>query len=685
MTGAGQRDVQHCCPDGCGQTDVDPDRPAVAGAPMPITGLRPVLDVLCPMHLLLSPCGRVIHAGPTLDKLRPGNNLSGQALLDLFEVTRPRAIDGHAALFKLQGSTLRLVFRTPPRTTFKACIVPFGDGAVLNLSFGISIMDAVRDYALSSGDFAATDMTVEIVVSIDKPLTIMVPIREKPTMTTKAYSYLRISTDQQKVGDGVRRQMETSKAYADLHGYELVDEMRDIGVSAFKGKNASEGALGLFIAALDAGKIDSGSVLLVENLDRLSRNTVLEAFGQFTNILNKGIAIVNLTDGQHYTAASVNENMGQLFMSMGAMLRAYEESALKSKRVGAAWKKKRENIQDKILTKVIPSWLKLSVDEKSILVDEQKANIVLDIYKLSADGMGAYSITQHLNTDPKKYPHIVEEGRPWQLGYVQNILTNPATYGTFQPHHYVDGKRVPVGDPVADYFPAIVTKETFDLIQARRKKRRMGRGGGPGRKGTVVSNIFTGLLVCGSCGGKVTARRRYKPDKTSVPYLRCSTSADKQGCNCGGWYYHDFEDAFVRFVREIKFSDVFADEDATSQSQNLEAQKVGKLAKVTELEFKLNSLLKQFEAGDLPASLRARLIDRTLEHEADIAKAKTELIALNQELANLNTSAAAEEQADFLAKYDELVKTQDQVKLRAIRFALPIAFISDRMREPQSQ
>jgi hypothetical protein len=28
---------------------------------------------------------------------------------------------------------------------------------------------------------------------------------------TKAYSYLRISNDQQKVGDGIRRQMEASK------------------------------------------------------------------------------------------------------------------------------------------------------------------------------------------------------------------------------------------------------------------------------------------------------------------------------------------------------------------------------------------------------------------------------------------------------------------------------------------
>ena len=42
---------------------------------------------------------------------------------------------------------------------------------------------------------------------------------------TKAYSYLRISNDQQKVGDGIRRQMEASKTYADQHGYDLVETM----------------------------------------------------------------------------------------------------------------------------------------------------------------------------------------------------------------------------------------------------------------------------------------------------------------------------------------------------------------------------------------------------------------------------------------------------------------------------
>lgn len=54
----------------------------------------------------------------------------------------------------------------------------------------------------------------------------------------KAYSYLRISTETQKFGDGIRRQLESSEKYAKDNDYELVDSIRDFGVSGFRGKNS---------------------------------------------------------------------------------------------------------------------------------------------------------------------------------------------------------------------------------------------------------------------------------------------------------------------------------------------------------------------------------------------------------------------------------------------------------------
>lgn len=130
-------------------------------------GLAEVLDALCPMHVVLSGTGHIVHAGATLSKLRAAGRLKGARFLELFEVQRPRGVSAMPDLRRAAGMKLHLQFRDPPLTGFKGVLVPWQDGAVINLSFGISILDAVRDYALTSADFAATDMTVEMLYLVE--------------------------------------------------------------------------------------------------------------------------------------------------------------------------------------------------------------------------------------------------------------------------------------------------------------------------------------------------------------------------------------------------------------------------------------------------------------------------------------------------------------------------------------
>jgi len=135
--------------------------------------LAQVLDTLCPMHALIDATGHIHHAGPALCKLRPARRLDGQRLLEVMELRRPRA-DGHmAGLLDLARQKLHFALRDPPRTELKGVLVPLGDafglpgGAVVNLSFGISIVDAVREYALTGADFAATDLAVELLYLVE--------------------------------------------------------------------------------------------------------------------------------------------------------------------------------------------------------------------------------------------------------------------------------------------------------------------------------------------------------------------------------------------------------------------------------------------------------------------------------------------------------------------------------------
>ena len=83
----------------------------------------------------------------------------------------------------------------------------------------------------------------------------------------RAYSYVRMSTTKQLRGDSLRRQLERSRAFADEHSLLLDDSLQDLGVSAWKGRNFKQGALGRFLAMVESGEIPKGSYLLIESLD----------------------------------------------------------------------------------------------------------------------------------------------------------------------------------------------------------------------------------------------------------------------------------------------------------------------------------------------------------------------------------------------------------------------------------
>lgn len=134
-----------------------------------------LLDMLCPMHAVLGASGRVLHAGPTLAKLYENGDLIDRKFQDLFELRRPHTDGSMAALRRLAGAKLHLRLCGPRQTEVKGMLVPLPDdgdgplrgGAVLNLSFGIGLQEAVRDFALTSRDFAATDLAIEMLYLIE--------------------------------------------------------------------------------------------------------------------------------------------------------------------------------------------------------------------------------------------------------------------------------------------------------------------------------------------------------------------------------------------------------------------------------------------------------------------------------------------------------------------------------------
>ncbi len=105
------------------------------------------------------------------------------------------------------------------------------------------------------------------------------------------YSYTRFSSEKQRHGDSVRRQLEAVEAWCKNEGGGLTldTSLRDEGVPGYMGRNAKVGALARFMKAIEEGLIAPGSVLVVENLDRLSRNEPLEGLDLLKTIIKAGV------------------------------------------------------------------------------------------------------------------------------------------------------------------------------------------------------------------------------------------------------------------------------------------------------------------------------------------------------------------------------------------------------------
>ena len=127
----------------------------------------------------------------------------------------------------------------------------------------------------------------------------------------KAYSYIRFSTAEQSKGDSLNRQTVMAQQWAEAHNVRLDTELdlTDKGISAYLGANAETGALGVFLAAVRDGTIPRGSWLLVESLDRISRQVVRKAARTIEDIVDAGITLVDLSDGaREYSAEALDSD-----------------------------------------------------------------------------------------------------------------------------------------------------------------------------------------------------------------------------------------------------------------------------------------------------------------------------------------------------------------------------------------
>ncbi|WP_336979699.1 recombinase family protein [Altererythrobacter fulvus] len=428
----------------------------------------------------------------------------------------------------------------------------------------------------------------------------------------KAYSYLRCSTPEQMQGDSFRRQIALADAYCLKRGWELDRTLilHDIGMSAFRGRNAVEGNLGRFFEHVQTGEVASGSILLIESLDRFSRQEIGVAQLAFLNLLRSGISIVTLLDEQEYSWASVNsgDGMMRLISSLTIMARAHEESATKARRLKAAWAAKRDRLADgKAFTSKVPAWMRLNPNSGGIELIPERAAIVERVFRETLEGQGQHHIAASLNREGVK-----PWGRAkfWQRSYIAKILTNEAVIGTFVPHtlDYVDGKKTRTPqEPVRGYFPAAVSKELWADVRAISDGKPRARGRHAARP---VSHMLARLAKCPECGGTMT---RVAKGKRSHPALVCAAAKSRAGCAYKTVRVDMLEDAIVERL-PVRLRDA----PAGNRDTELDTMVLSAGEAFSDVSDRIARILEAIEAGGDSLTLASRL--RVLEGEYEEAR-----------------------------------------------------------------
>lgn len=313
------------------------------------------------------------------------------------------------------------------------------------------------------------------------------------------YSYMRFSDPRQAAGHSAERQAAYAARWAAEHGMVLDESLslRDEGLSAYHQHHVKSGALGAFLAAVEAGRIVAGSVLVVEGLDRLSRAEPIQAQAQLAQIVNAGISVVTASDGKLYSRESLKAQPMDLVYSLLVMIRAHEESDTKSTRVRAAirrqcvawqagtWRGKIRNGKD-------PQWL--SETEGGWALHPQRAQAVRDAVSMYLAGHSGQGIAERLAA-----AGATPTSQALSATHLYKLLKNKALIGT---------KVLVVGTEtfeLSSYYPPVLPEAEWSDLQAA--------GGQRGRRGSkgAIPHIITGMGItyCGYCGRAMSGQHLF--------------------------------------------------------------------------------------------------------------------------------------------------------------------------------
>jgi DNA invertase Pin-like site-specific DNA recombinase len=418
--------------------------------------------------------------------------------------------------------------------------------------------------------------------------------------------------------------------------------MRDEGLSAYHQKHVKAGAVGVFLRAVEDGKVPPGSVLIVEQLDRLSRAEPILAQGQMSAIIGAGVRIVTAADGREYSREILKKDPMGLVYSLLTMIRAHEESDTKSKRSkGAIVARCRQWLAGTYRGYVgapstDPGWVTRTPD--GFVVQPERAAAIRLAIELYQEGHGGLRVVQELHRRG-----LSLGAGPTGPNRVLQILAKRSLFG--EKEVAVDGEtfRLP------EYYPPILTEDEWQELQhlAEQRGRRAGKGEIPGLRTGL------GVAFCGYCGAPVVGQNNMTQKRRGDGTLRdgnrrvvCMRHRTGMRCPVGGsCSVVPIEHAIMAYCSDAMNLTCLLAGDSGETARVAALARARAIASATQAQIdKLMSVLLD-DPGAAPAAFATKV--RELEERLKPERAEVERLERELAVAGSATPAAAERWAEL--------------------------------------
>ena len=362
--------------------------------------------------------------------------------------------------------------------------------------------------------------------------------------------YERLSHDDEQLGESnsISNQKEMLEEYAASRGIRNFRHFTDDGIS---GTRFDRPGFTEMMDEINQGHI---SMVVAKDMSRYGRDHL--KVGQLMELLRqKGVKLVAVNDG-----VDTSKGDDDFVPFRNIMNEWYAKDT--SRKIKSVFQAKGRS--GKHVASCPPyGYLKDKDDHNKWVVDEEAAEVIRRIYKMTLEGLGPYQITCVLKEDKVPIPSIhlrelgvgnnrnkmIKDPYNWTSSTIVSILerreylghtVNFKTKKHFKDahSHYIDNDLWVVFEDTQE---PIIDQETFDLVQKIRSNvKRWPNGWGP-------AHPLTGLVYCADCGGKLYCHRT---DNGKVKgKFHCGNYSQKK---CKSGHRIDADDLLATVGRTLK-------------------------------------------------------------------------------------------------------------------------------------